>query len=297
MSAQSWEDEWERVLWKKKNYPDNFVPKSFLSSLSKNTNFTPYSYRQLVLASCAINQHLGTIFTFLAVFVRLKERYLDARVLVWVSVVGFASGYLLWDLLLCCDQDEEGRRANRTKSIKSSILMFLAIMSVSPVMRTLTAATASDSIWAMSACLFVLNALLADYTPSRIGSYRPERLTSVLSMNAAVSSSVVLASRLSDDLSVFALMLFSVQWFALFPILRRRLQSGSSVLQVVLTSALCASSLLLTASLSPAVTYLFAACFAFVTFFAPGVLVWAQRYKNEIRGTWDPAVPKVNGTI
>lgn len=50
------------------------------------------------------------------------------------------------------------------------------------------------------------------------------RLTSVLSMNAAISSSVVLASRLANDLAVFALVLFSVQAFALFPMLRRRLQ-------------------------------------------------------------------------
>ena len=46
----------------------------------------------------------------------------------------------------------------------------------------------------------------------------------MLSMNAAISSSVVLASRLSDDLSVFGLILFSVQSFALFPMLRRRMQ-------------------------------------------------------------------------
>jgi phosphatidylinositol N-acetylglucosaminyltransferase subunit C len=43
-------------------------------------------------------------------------------------------------------------------------------------------------------------------------------------MNAAISASVVLASRLPDDLSVFALILFAVQLFALYPILRRRLQ-------------------------------------------------------------------------
>ena len=51
-----------------------------------------------------------------------------------------------------------------------------------------------------------------------------KRLTSVLSINAAISAAVVLASRLHDDLAVFALMLFSVEAFALFPILRRRLQ-------------------------------------------------------------------------
>lgn len=50
------------------------------------------------------------------------------------------------------------------------------------------------------------------------------RLSSVLSMNAAVSASVVLASRLSTNVSVFALILFSILSFALFPILRRRLQ-------------------------------------------------------------------------
>lgn len=117
-------------------------------------------------------------------------------------------------------------------------------MSLSPVLKTLTAATSSDSIWALSASLFVLNALLADYTALRPRSNRreryvhaldhaygeilsiPLRLTSVLSMNAAISSSVVLASRLSDDISVFGLILFSVQTFALFPMLRRRIQVG-----------------------------------------------------------------------
>lgn len=50
------------------------------------------------------------------------------------------------------------------------------------------------------------------------------RLSSVLSMNAAVSASVVLGSRLSTDASVFALMLFSILCFALYPLLRYRLQ-------------------------------------------------------------------------
>ena len=86
-----------------------------------------------------------------------------------------------------------------------------------------------------------MHAALADYTysPSPIQRERcafiffsfgfvlifgEKRLTSVLSINAAISAAVVLASRLHDDLAVFALMLFSVEAFALFPILRRRLQ-------------------------------------------------------------------------
>ncbi|OBZ79790.1 Phosphatidylinositol N-acetylglucosaminyltransferase GPI2 subunit [Grifola frondosa] len=298
MSAESWEAEWERVLWKKKSYPDNFVPRSFLSSLSKNPNFKPYTYWHLVLLSFATSQHLASIFVFLAIFVRLRERLLDPRVLVWASVVVFLAGYVVWEVL-DRDNDRAALYTNRAKTVKASILVFLALMSLSPVLKTLTAATSSDSIWALSACLFILNALLADYTPTSAALTIPDdavndRLTSVLSMNAAMSSSVVLASRLSDDLSVFALILFSVQLFALFPMLRRRLQGCTTPLQLVLTIAICALSIYLTVALSSTAVYLYCACFASVTFIAPGVLVWAQRYKNEIRGTWDPAVPKVN---
>jgi phosphatidylinositol glycan class C protein len=55
------------------------------------------------------------------------------------------------------------------KAVKSSILIFLALMSLSPVLKTLTAATSSDSIWALSAILFGINALLADYSAISLG--------------------------------------------------------------------------------------------------------------------------------
>ncbi|KAG6916601.1 hypothetical protein DXG01_006158 [Tephrocybe rancida] len=180
------------------------------------------------------------------------------------------------------------------KTIKSSILIFLALMSLSPVLRTLTAATSSDSIWALSAMLFILNALLADYSVQSDDAPVHEGLTSVLSMNAAISASVVLASRLTTDVDVFALILFSVQAFALFPMLRHRLQGFSTLVQASLTLGLSALSLVLTAPLSWTVTYIFFVTLVSITFLAPAFLVWAQKFKNEIRGPWDVAVPKVN---
>jgi len=66
------------------------------------------------------------------------------------------------------------------------------------------------------------------------------------------------------------------------------------ILRAILTFALSMLCLFLTAPLSPIVCYIYAATLVFVTFVAPGVLVWAQKYKNEIRGPWDVAVPKVN---
>lgn len=128
------------------------------------------------------------------------------------------------------------------------------------------------------------------------------RLTSVLSMNAAISSSVVLASRLADDQSVFALTILSIQAFGLFPILRRRLQvrisdineidkwpgltsydqSGPTFVRAMLTVFLVTSSVSFTAPLSSMVTYLYTAIYVFAMFVAPGLLMWAQRYKKYV---------------
>jgi hypothetical protein len=62
-----------------------------------------------------------------------------------------------------------------SKTLKSSILVFLVLMALSPVLRTLSAATSSDSIWALAAVLFGLNAMLADYTPARLDAHVQER--------------------------------------------------------------------------------------------------------------------------
>lgn len=59
-----------------------------------------------------------------------------------------------------------------------------------------------------------------------------------------------------------------------------RFQTGSESLQLFLTTCLCGMSIWLTVPLSSSVSYLYAGVFTAVTFVAPGVLVWAQRYKK-----------------
>ncbi|KAH8120374.1 phosphatidylinositol N-acetylglucosaminyltransferase [Phellopilus nigrolimitatus] len=285
--------DWNKVLWRSQPFPDNYIPESFLSSLRRNSNFHPYTYWPLVLAACTITQHISSIFIFLITFSHLYDESWDPRILVWISVCMFVVGFIVWELLECLLFGYRVDKEQRAKALKASILVFLALMALSPVLRTLSASTSSDSIWALTACLFVLNVLLADYGPSRNTRLNRERLTSVLSMNAAMSASVVLASRLRDDISVFALMLFSIQMFALLPILRTRLLLIPSLLRASLTMCFAGVSIYLSSEISPTVTRIQGVMLAFITFGAPGVLVWAQKFKNEIRGPWDVAVPQV----
>ncbi len=55
------------------------------------------------------------------------------------------------------------------------------------------------------------------------------------------------------------------------------------MLQVALTVLISTLSLALTYPLSNTAAYIYFACFTFVTFIAPAVLVWAQRYKKYVQ--------------
>ncbi|KAG8902826.1 hypothetical protein FRB99_004067 [Tulasnella sp. 403] len=119
-------------------------------------------------------------------------------------------------------------------------------------------------------------------------------------MNAAISASVVLASRLSSNQAVFALVLFSVELFALFPILRRKIQAvAPPSVKITITALLGASATVPFAFVNVPVTVLITAILLFVNFACPAFFIWAQRYKkyelpvSEIKGPWDPAVPQV----
>jgi len=286
------EKDWERVLWKRLPYPDNYVPPShFLASLRKNANFTPYTYAPLVLASTSVCQHVANIFIFLAVFMGLKENTSDPRLIIWFAIFLFGFGYAAWEILLYL-QGTSLNKESRSRVMRSSVLVFLALLALAPVLKTLTEATSSDSIWPLAFFLFTLHTLLADYTAPRPYESR-ERLTSVLSMNAAISAGVVLASRLDSDLSVFALVLFSVQIFALFPLLRAQLFSAPTIFRAMLTGILSVVSISLMSVHSSKAGWIIFFALVFITFVSPALLVWAQRYKNEIRGEWDVAVPEV----
>lgn len=57
-------------------------------------------------------------------------------------------------------------------------------------------------------------------------------------------------------------------------------QATAKLVQVLLAAAMSAMSVWLILPFSSTVAYLCATCFACVTFVAPAVLVWAQRYKK-----------------
>ncbi|KAK9254088.1 phosphatidylinositol N-acetylglucosaminyltransferase subunit C [Lipomyces tetrasporus] len=272
---------WRKLLWVHQPYPDNYVDSSFLSQLKRNLHVQQYSFWALSSDSTVIISHVYTVAIFVCVFVAIyRDKYNPA----WFASIGsFCTlvGYFAWDGL------GEENTTSRTATAKSAILIVSTLLGLSPVLKSLTQSTSSDSIWALSFWLFLLNVFFHDYSIGSRKTFPP-----TLSTNLAIAAATVLASRLSTTLSVFSFLLFSIELFGLFPIFSRWLRSYSFVAHLILTSILAIVT-------EVGMFYIggwwalgvWSVAILSAVFVAPGWLIALQKYKNEIQGPWDPAKP------
>jgi len=196
------------------------------------------------------------------------------------------------------------RTSLRISTAKSALLIYFTLLGLSPILRTLTLSTSSDSIWAMSFLLFSINIFFFDYgTP-----VDNKNIPASLSTNAALMASTVLASRLPSTNQVFSLTLFSIEVFGLFPVFRRYARQHSWRGHVTLTTLLVIGAgggvgIILGHGGDgdgildfPWKSGIIGTVIGVIaTGLAMGGCSWwligLQKYKNEIHGPWDPARP------
>jgi phosphatidylinositol glycan class C protein len=194
---------------------------------------------------------------------------------------------------------EENRTHQRLGTLKSAILIWSTLLGMSPILKSLTRSTSSDSIWAMSCWLLAINIFFYDYSGG-VGAKFPASL----STNAALMASTVLASRLPSTKQVFSITLFSIEVFGLFPVFRRYVRHRSwrmhvaSAIVLVLSAGFGVGMMLgegetgewtwKSGIVGMVVGMLIA---ALATGGCSWWLIGLQKYKNEIRGPWDPARP------
>ncbi|OBT90309.1 hypothetical protein VE02_03339 [Pseudogymnoascus sp. 03VT05] len=186
------------------------------------------------------------------------------------------------------------RNQQRLATAKSAVLIYCALLGLSPILKSLTRSTSSDSIWALSTWLMIINVFFFDY-----GGNVGVKFQASLSTNAALMASTVLASRLPSTQHVFSLTLFSIEVFGLFPVFRRHLRHVSWRWHVVLTALLVMGAgggvgmVVTRGGWKAAVVGMTLG--NLIAGLAMGGCSWwligLQRYKNEIHGPWDPARP------
>ncbi len=136
-----------------------------------------------------IVQHLASVAIFCCCFVAIIQGNVSP-----LSVVGWATlctvlAWVLWDHWQgqnleatastdanLTDTDEDAvphsdsipsppsRHQQRISTVKSAVLIYAALLGLSPILKSLTKSTTSDSIWAISTWLLMMNVAFFDYS-------------------------------------------------------------------------------------------------------------------------------------
>ncbi|KAI9343450.1 phosphatidylinositol N-acetylglucosaminyltransferase subunit C [Zopfochytrium polystomum] len=276
----------QKKLYIRQPFPDNYVADTFLQELRSNVNVKTPTYLQVVIGSTLVTQQLSSVALFVGIFVLLFVGSLDPQSLVAGSASLTLLGAAVWIVV------GPGRIGvmEGVRIAKGGVLLFTLLLGLTPLIHTLTKDTSSDTIWALSSILFILNLLFHDYGSRLVTSIR---FPDSFSINASMFASVLLASRLPTALHVFSFMSLAVEVFALFPILRRALRNISPASDVLMAILLTAASTGLFFSVSRLAVVLYVSSVSFITMICPYWLLVVQKYKNEIRGPWDEARPKL----
>ncbi|XP_054977511.1 phosphatidylinositol N-acetylglucosaminyltransferase subunit C [Sorex araneus] len=273
---------WQKVLYERQPFPDNYVDRRFLEELRKNVHARRYEYWAVVFEASVVVQQLCSVCVFVVIWWYLDEGLLAPQ---WLFGAGLASsllGYVLFDVL---DGGEGRRRSGRTRwaDLKSALVFVAFTYGFSPVLKTLTESVSTDTIYAMAALMLLGHLIFFDYGANAA------IVSSTLSLNMAIFASVCLASRLPRSLHAFIMVTCAIQIFALWPMLQKKLKARTprSYVGVTLLFALAACAGLLSISAVGAV--LFALLLLAVSCLCPFYLIRLQLFKENIHGPWDEA--------
>jgi len=283
---------WRPVLYEWQPYPDNYTDKTYLASVLTNASQVQISFKRLVVDSAVITRQVSAVAVFCVLFLHTYYSRVSASALMAIELLLLLVGWRgqRWVLhrdtwRLCI---EALRDAGLRSEARQLALLVGWLLSLSPLIGTLTRTFSDDTICALTISLFLMHLTLHDYA---YASNYTNDFRGTLSLNAAVFASVLLAARLPSTTHVFAVMTLAVQMFVLLPAQLRLLSGSLSSAQHTVGTGLLVlltTALILTFSRALVVAYL--ASILTISLLCPWLLVHLQHQKSEISGPWDAAV-------
>ncbi|XP_053101733.1 phosphatidylinositol N-acetylglucosaminyltransferase subunit C [Hemicordylus capensis] len=273
---------WQKVLYKRQSFPDNYVDQSFLEKLRKNVHARKYQYQAVVFESGVVIQQLCSVCVFVVIWWYMDVGLLAPHWLFGAALISSLIGYVLFDAV---DSGTGRNKSGRTRwaDLKSSVVFVTFTYGFSPVLKTLTESISTDTIYAMSALMLLGHLIFYDYGANAA------IVSSTLSLNMAIFASVCLASRLPRSLHAFVMVTFAIQIFALWPMLQKKLKAQTPHCYVVVTLLFAVSALIGLLTISSVGTVLFALLLVSISCLCPYCLIRLQLFKDNIHGPWDEA--------
>ncbi|KAL3943057.1 MAG: hypothetical protein SGBAC_002834 [Bacillariaceae sp.] len=179
-----------------------------------------------------------------------------------------------------------------------SLFMALFLRFIAGVLQTLTASYSSDTVHALAIGGLVLHLLACDFDYANGFTEscgvdtkgRPPFKGGTLSLTAAFFSTILLASRLEENVSVYIFVTYSVILFGLYPAARNRVAIATKSKYEAVPFAMTLQLVFMTFLLMNANEAIFAgAIFATFCLLVPVWVYVLQSSKVQLRGPWDIA--------
>ena len=269
---------WRKILYEKQLYPDNYVDSQrFLDQLDTSTRVSKLSLQFILLSASVLAQQLTIVTIFLTIYKYIVRRRESVWRILYFDILLLTCGYLIhFKYDTSCP--------TIGKALYSFVTFGICLRVISPVLQTLTSSYSSDTIHALTIIFSSLHLVFYDYA---FYSNESTAFSGVLSLNAAMFTSVLLASRLEDIDMVAAFILLAVILFSLFPnaVKLIKLRSTSSHIVLCLMLWVLASTMLFFLDITLLIAYEVLMCV--VWFIGPVWFLYFQRYKKALRGPWD----------
>eukprot|EP00092_Neocalanus_flemingeri_P015941 GFUD01017258.1.p1 GENE.GFUD01017258.1~~GFUD01017258.1.p1 ORF type:complete len:281 (-),score=81.66 GFUD01017258.1:619-1461(-) len=266
---------WRKTLYEDNGYPDNYTPpECFLAAIEKNKNLLLYSLWECFSGAAEVGKEMSVVIIFWCCYKFLKTDLLQPETLL-VTMLGL----LVVGCTMFISRVRKVTFTGLLAGIKTIFLFTIIGFALSPVLYKLTDTISTDTIHSMALSSLLIHLLTSDY-----GMYAPI-VSWQISLNAAVFSTVCLASRFDHHLSAFSLLCLSVFSFLLVPLSRPLLPSPLLSSLLLASAALSLLSCISTPQLCLALLAL-----ATVQIACPVMFHRLQADKMTIHGPWDEAV-------
>ncbi|KAK9877956.1 hypothetical protein WA026_020176 [Henosepilachna vigintioctopunctata] len=268
-------EQWEKVLFKRQTYPDNYTDKTFLRDLKKNIDFKEITYRDAFLGANLLVQEICTVVGFVLIYIYLYNEWLPPNFIFNTFNCLTLAGFLLHKFHYMNNALFE----TISHDLRTLLIYIVFGHLFSPVLYTLTDTISTDTIYTMTSFMLLIHLLFFDY------GVNATIVSNSLSLSAAIFASICLASRLSSAHQAFIFITVAIEFFVLSPHLR---VNGKFSLLITFILVLC--NLYFLNLISVFVTFIFLVTVSFINIICPLLFVKYQKYKENIYGPWDEAI-------
>ena len=295
---------WSRLLWIKQKYPDNYTDPHFIhfmEKMKKRREGPPvidYDFSQIRKDILKFyNIFLNSCFIYIS-FTLIYYYRIDARYLVGTVT--------LITMLVSTHKDKE---LTSLLNIKSSLIIIFTLLTLSPILRSLSMTTASDSIWTVSFwinIIYILTCATSSLSPSPHADESKIQEQSIfydindhsnnkpsnLATNLLLANVAMLASRLDTTTDVFCFLLTAIQINVILPriinISHKKVATTSSMIVYMFVGV--------TIGYRITIVFLFLSV-SYIILMPRLFHYWQINYRRrdyEILDLWDPRTPMVD---